>query len=61
MFEVQLLHQDQDRLILCCRFEAFNLATAASEASCWTGYKVSWDELMSDVGFIATGMDTDGV
>lgn len=61
MFEVQLLHQDQDRLILLCRCEAFNLAAATSEASRWTGYKVSCDELMSDLGFIETGMDTDGV
>lgn len=61
MFEVQFLHQDQDRLILPCRFEPFNLMAAASEVSRWTGYKVSCDELMSDLGFIETGMDTDGV
>ena len=61
MFEVQFLHQDQDRLILPCRFEAFNLTAVTSEASRWTGYKVSCDKLMLDLGFIETGTDTDGV
>lgn len=58
MFEVQLLHQDQGRLILPCRFEAFNLMSATSDASHWIEHEVSCDE---DLGFIETGMDTDEV
>lgn len=42
-------------------FELFNLTAATSELFCRTGYKVSRDDLMSDLGFIETGMDTDGV
>lgn len=46
MFEVQPLHQDQDRLTLPCGSEAFNFMAATLEASPWTGYKVSCDKLM---------------
>lgn len=52
IFGVQLLHQDQDKNILLCKFEVFNLTASTSEFSCCMRHRVSYDDLMSDLGFI---------